>query len=694
VKHSLSPKVVTTAVIVVLSLVLCIGCADPTGSNSSDGSSDPDGGVPMEVSNLQLHGGDGSVTVTWTDPDDEDFRYVIAEFDPCTDGIAIWCEGYWVDSGTESLAEEGFDNGTEYRVTVFAYDQNGNQSEGKSGTVVPSDAVPAGLEAVWIDSAVELSWTAPVRDDIEETEVAWHQTDQLLDRVRLPRDTEAHTITNLENDTQYTVTVRSVSADGTILGSSSVTGAPDGTPPDSVYDLIPYVSEDTVSLVWDPDFEDSDTEYHEVRWTPADGGAQPLVVGPDEGTAVIEQLVQGTTYEFTVTTYDASRNGSLPEVVRATPFPNSWYAFPQQIASGPALGPDGTVHFASSGDGGTLYAIEPNGDQKWTFQTSSYSSNMPLVDGSGTVYIATNDGAVDAVSPAGVGLWSTSQTGQSIWSGLATNSREDSIYLLAGNKLRVFSATDGSELWSYAPEDADFRQGGVYPVVGTDGTVYTGSWNGKLYALQEVTEEPHDWWDHHVWHDDPSVGVARAPVALGDDGTLYFSNVEHKLYAVDTQDGTINWTLNHGEATQFGSPILDGNGRLYVSADHKLLAVNASTGTEEWVFDAGYPSIDGSPVLLENGQILFGSDSILYLITTEGEEVWRFHAIGTINPGPVVGANGNVYFTTQYSGFYLGDNPVSSDDSLLYIVEAGLSGIDTSAPWPMTGKTVQRTGAQ
>ncbi len=61
----------------------------------------------------------------------------------------------------------------------------------------------------------------------------------------------------------------------------------------------------------------------------------------------------------------------------------------------PAVGADGTVYIAS--DDGKLYAISPNGTLKWGYSTGNSLYASPAIGPDGTVYIASDDGKLYAV---------------------------------------------------------------------------------------------------------------------------------------------------------------------------------------------------------------------------------------------------------------------------------------------------------
>jgi outer membrane protein assembly factor BamB len=62
--------------------------------------------------------------------------------------------------------------------------------------------------------------------------------------------------------------------------------------------------------------------------------------------------------------------------------------------------------------------------------------------------------------------------------------------------------------------------------VGADGTIYIGSWNGNLYAINP---------DGSLrWKFATGSTVDSSP-AIGNDGSLYFGSEDHNLYALGQQ---------------------------------------------------------------------------------------------------------------------------------------------------------------
>ena len=64
------------------------------------------------------------------------------------------------------------------------------------------------------------------------------------------------------------------------------------------------------------------------------------------------------------------------------------------------------------------------------------------------------------------------------------------------------------------------------PAIGSDGTVYVGSEDNKLYALNGKTGVK-------LWEFGTGNVVASSP-AIGSDGTVYVGSMDNKLYAFKT----------------------------------------------------------------------------------------------------------------------------------------------------------------
>ena len=150
------------------------------------------------------------------------------------------------------------------------------------------------------------------------------------------------------------------------------------------------------------------------------------------------------------------------------------------------------------------------------------------------------------------------------------------------------------------------------PVV-VDGTVYIGSQDANLYALDEKT-------GRRRWSYEVGGGITGEAVVI--DGIAYVSSLDHNLYAIDTRRRTTMWTFETGDKLWRGPVVADGV--VYVgSKDASVYAVDAATGDLVWQYDTGDSIIGG--VRLHGDTLLFPSydDSLYALDASDGTLRWR-----------------------------------------------------------------------
>ena len=74
--------------------------------------------------------------------------------------------------------------------------------------------------------------------------------------------------------------------------------------------------------------------------------------------------------------------------------------------SSPAIGSDGTIYIGSSDY--NLYAVNPDGTEKWKFFTDGYLWSSPVIGSDGTIYIHSTESNLYAVNPDGTEKWKSS----------------------------------------------------------------------------------------------------------------------------------------------------------------------------------------------------------------------------------------------------------------------------------------------
>ena len=191
--------------------------------------------------------------------------------------------------------------------------------------------------------------------------------------------------------------------------------------------------------------------------------------------------------------------------------------------------------------------------------------------------------------------------------------------------------------------------GGVGSPVAANGTVYAGSRDNHLYALDAQTGQ--EQWRFEA---DDSVG----PPAVAN-GTVYVGSEDSHLYAIDVQTGQEQWRF---EADDVGLPAV-ADGTVYAVSQFKhLYAVDVQTGREQWRFEVDNPPHWKALAVADGTVYAGGIYSPLYAVDAQtGRERWRFEAYGVIAPAI---ADGTVYAGSKDGHLYaLGSGDGTSDNS-------------------------------
>jgi len=199
----------------------------------------------------------------------------------------------------------------------------------------------------------------------------------------------------------------------------------------------------------------------------------------------------------------------------------------------------------------------------------------------------------------------------------------------------------GEELWRFEDASGDYVEGGALG----NGLFIIGNGDGNIYALD--TEDGSLEWifesGHHVW---------ATPLIVSD--TVYVGAMDRHLYALNLSTGELEWEFQREGA--FGStPALD-DGTLYIGAfNDTFYAVDAETGSEQWHFE-GQDWFWGSPVVYEDTVFTVDVKGRVYALdAASGEERWHKFLTDQDQPvpvraGPALSEDGSQLFVSAESG--------------------------------------------
>ena len=228
------------------------------------------------------------------------------------------------------------------------------------------------------------------------------------------------------------------------------------------------------------------------------------------------------------------------------------------VYSSPRVADDGTIYIGSDGGSGVgyLWAINPNGTQKWRYSfTPTNPHCRPTIGADGTIYIGNDDTYLYAITDEGTygALKWRFQTGNAIdstplvhedgtiWFG----SQDNSLYVL-NDKGDAAALLDSYNLGS------DVNAG---PTQGSDGSVYVGTANygcptcNKIYAHKSITNPPNIENQTFSW-DDFSVAEQSDIISSGGDSNNWLNGgpwairIEITRSNLPDADGLYAYTLH------------------------------------------------------------------------------------------------------------------------------------------------------
>lgn len=285
---------------------------------------------------------------------------------------------------------------------------------------------------------------------------------------------------------------------------------------------------------------------------------------------------------------------------------------------------------------------------KWRFHTAGYVFSSPAIAG-GTAYVGSTDHNLYAVDIASGTLKWKFPTQSRIMSSPAVSNGLVYVGSYDGNFYAV-DVTSGKEKWHFA-------------------TAGERRFAAKhLHGALPATETMPDPFDIYL----SSPGVV--------DGTVYFGSGDGNVYALDAASGKLKWKFATGDVVHASPAIADGT--VFIGSwDSYFYALDAATGQQKWRFKTGEdPDIHNqvgiqSSAAVADGMVYFGCrDSNFYALDARtGEKKWAINNKGSWVIGSPAVQAGKVYFSTSDSGMFYGVDAKSG--AILFSLN--------SKKWPM-----------
>ena len=526
------------------------------------------------------------------------------------------------------------------------------------------------LTAAAGNERVRLRWTKPASERFTRYQVTVNPGNQIinLDDTSL----EEYIVDGLTNDQEYTFNVVCV-----YLTGNSIAVETSATP-----GLIYPILASTELVVWEPStFAYNDMyfmagEVKSVSWDFGDGTTS------GENNPVHAFTTTGTYTVAVTVTYvnNTTESGSLTVTVGNYKWNSVDLNFGGLTGyvktSNPVFSPDGkTMYIPTSTPAGHLFAIDVvSGEFKWVFAISQITyGGGALVAPDGTIYQCVRNATINnvyAINPNGTQKWAVKL--DAAIGAFPALSADGVLYCLTNKStLYALDASSGAIKWQQSLDGAT----GSAVAIDKAGNVYAGT-SAAIYSFKPNKEQN--------WKLEEVNVTEQATFALKDQ-VLYATLKNGGLVAVDMTNGTKKWTYPTTKGDAY-FPIADKNGNVYFTekGSQTVHAVNAS-GSKIWEKNVGNNLNYSGGALSTDGILYIGTQSnnkVLGLDITNGNIVFEETVGQQVMAAVSIGPDRRLYCGT------IGSNNIGSIKA--FAVNKTLA----TDSWSIRGGDIQGTNRQ
>ena len=622
-----------------------------------------------ELKSLTATAGDMNVTLSWE-------AYENAR---PNEYLILWTSGssdaeggeMTVDAKTMTATINNLVNDVAYTFSVQPRYAGGLASKTTAACTPKNARYPiSDLTAAAGNERVRLRWTKPASERFTRYQVTVNPGNQVinLDDTSL----EEYIVDGLTNDQEYTFNVVCVYPTG-----NSIAVETSATP-----GLIYPILASTELVVWEPStFAYNDMyfmagEVKSVSWDFGDGTTS------GENNPVHAFATTGTYTVAVTVTYvnNTTESGSLTVTVGNYKWNSVDLNFGGLTGyvktSNPVFSPDGkTMYIPTSTPAGHLFAIDVvSGEFKWVFAISQITyGGGALVAPDGTIYQCVRNATINnvyAINPNGTQKWAVKL--DAAIGAFPALSADGVLYCLTNKStLYALDASSGAIKWQQSLDGAT----GSAVAIDKAGNVYAGT-SAAIYSFKSNKEQN--------WKLEEVNVTEQATFALKDQ-VLYATLKNGGLVAVDMTNGTKKWTYPTTKGDAY-FPIADKNGNVYFTekGSQTVHAVNAS-GSKIWEKNVGNNLNYSGGALSTDGILYIGTQSnnkVLGLDITNGNIVFEETVGQQVMAAVSIGPDRRLYCGT------IGSNNIGSIKA--FAVNKTLA----TDSWSIRGGDIQGTNRQ
>lgn len=622
-----------------------------------------------ELKSLTATAGDMNVTLSWE-------AYENAR---PNEYLILWTSGsseaeggeMTVDAKTMTATINNLVNDVAYTFSVQPRYAGGLASKTTAACTPKNARYPiSDLTAAAGNERVRLRWTKPASERFTRYQVSVNPGNQIinLDDTSL----EEYIVDGLTNDQEYTFNVVCVYPTG-----NSIAVETSATP-----GLIYPILASTELVVWEPStFAYNDMyfmtgEVKSVSWDFGDGTTS------GENNPVHAFATTGTYTVAVTVTYvnNTTESGSLTVTVGNYKWNSVDLNFGGLTGyvktSNPVFSPDGkTMYIPTSTPAGHLFAIDVvSGEFKWVFAISQITyGGGALVAPDGTIYQCVRNAAINnvyAINPNGTQKWAVKL--DAAIGAFPALSVDGILYCLTNKStLYALDASSGAIKWQQSLDGAT----GSAVAIDKAGNVYAGT-SAAIYAFKPNKDQ--------IWKLEEVNVTEQATFALKEQ-VLYATLKGGGLVAVDMTNGTKKWTYPTTKGDAY-FPIADKNGNIYFTekGSQTVHAVNVA-GSKIWEKNVGNNLNYSGGALSTDGILYVGTQSnnkVLGLDITNGNIVFEETVGQQVMAAVTIGPDKRLYCGT------IGANNIGSVKA--FAVNKTLA----TDSWSIRGGDIQGTNRQ
>ena len=622
-----------------------------------------------ELKSLTATAGDMNVTLSWE-------AYENAR---PNEYLILWTSGsseaeggeMTVDAKTMTATINNLVNDVAYTFSVQPRYAGGLASKTTAACTPKNARYPiSDLTAAAGNERVRLRWTKPASERFTRYQVSVNPGNQIinLDDTSL----EEYIVDGLTNDQEYTFNVVCVYPTG-----NSIAVETSATP-----GLIYPILASTELVVWEPStFAYNDMyfmagEVKSVSWDFGDGTTS------GENNPVHAFATTGTYTVAVTVTYvnNTTESGSLTVTVGNYKWNSVDLNFGGLTGyvktSNPVFSPDGkTMYIPTSTPAGHLFAIDVvSGEFKWVFAISQITyGGGALVAPDGTIYQCVRNAAINnvyAINPNGTQKWAVKL--DAAIGAFPALSVDGILYCLTNKStLYALDASSGAIKWQQSLDGAT----GSAVAIDKAGNVYAGT-SAAIYAFKPNKDQ--------IWKLEEVNVTEQATFALKEQ-VLYATLKGGGLVAVDMTNGTKKWTYPTTKGDAY-FPIADKNGNVYFTekGSQTVHAVNVA-GSKIWEKNVGNNLNYSGGALSTDGILYVGTQSnnkVLGLDITNGNIVFEETVGQQVMAAVTIGLDKRLYCGT------IGSNNIGSVKA--FAVNKTLA----TDSWSIRGGDIQGTNRQ